>query len=99
MRTKMPLDPSSLPVVRGVLELLFEELKSEFIATYDGFGWHCLSNNFDGLFDPDFQELFKGIRRAFPEQRFTFAFIGNEGFETLRNKSTLHGKKVVSVKQ
>jgi hypothetical protein len=92
------VDPASLPIVQGVLELLHQELGSEFIATFEGFGWHCISNNFDGLFDVAHQDLFKGVRTIFPEQRFTFGFIGDKGFELLRDKNLLHGKRVITVK-
>ena len=98
MRTKMPLDPTSLTTVRGVLEFLLEELESNFVATYDGWGWHLLTDNFSGLFNQDFQDLFCGIRNEFPELRVTFGFIGKAGFDNLKNNSVLHDKKVFSVK-
>jgi len=99
MRSKMPLDPKSLPVVKEVLKFLLVELQSEFIATYDGWGWHLLTTNFEGLHNPEFELLFKGVREQFPEFRFSFAFIGRKGFDIIATQSTLHGKKVISVKQ
>jgi hypothetical protein len=99
MRSKMPLDPKSLPVVKEVLKFLWEELRTEFIGTYDGWGWHLMTSNFEGLHNPEFEDLFRGVREQFPEFRFTFGFIGQKGFDLVASQSTLHGKKVISVKQ
>lgn len=99
MRSKKHLDPRTLPVVKEVLQFLLVELQSEFIATYDGFGWHLLTTNFEGLHNPEFEGLFRGVKEQFPELRLSFAFIGQKGFDLIVNKSTLHDKKVISVKQ
>ena len=99
MRKKMDLDPKSIPVVREVVAFLCSELDSEFIATFDGWGWHLITNNFDGLHNPDFEYLFRGLRYEFPEFRFSFGFIGQKGFDIIVNQSLLHGKKVITVRQ
>ena len=95
----MAFDPRSLPLVKEVLSFLWTELHSEFIATFDGWGWHLITNNFEGLHNPEFESLFRGVREQFPEFRFSFGFIGQKGFDIIATQGVLHGKKVVTVKQ
>lgn len=81
------------------MHFLSVELNSDFIATFDGWGWCFLTTNFDGLHNPDFEDLFRGVREQFPELRPSFSFIGQPGFDIIFKQSVLHGKKVVTVKQ
>lgn len=98
MRTKKPVNPSDLPVVKEVIAFLAEELKSDFAATYDGFGWRVLCDDFDGLYNPIHEHYFAGVRQEFPELRVTFGFIGKQGFDDLYYKNTLHNQKHLTVK-
>lgn len=94
--------PSELQksIILEIVKFLKQEFRSEYIAVFeDKWGWNFVTNDFNGLLNPEYESVFRGIKQSFPEVRISFSFMGEIGFNILRSDCLFHNKKVFTVKQ